>query len=32
MGVKRQHTFEVVGPDRYLDQYVSTYDYVFFFK
>jgi hypothetical protein len=28
MGVKRQHTFEVIGPDRYLDQYVATYDYV----
>lgn len=28
MGVKRQHTFEVVGADRFLEQYVATYENV----
>ena len=27
MGVKRQHTFEVIGADRFLDQYVASYEY-----
>ena len=27
MGVKRQHTFEVQGSDRFLDQYVASFDY-----
>lgn len=28
MGVKRQHTFEVIGADRFLEQYVATHNYI----
>ena len=27
MGVKRQNSFEVIGADRHLDQYVATYEH-----
>jgi len=32
MGVKRQHTFEVIGPDRHLDQYVASFEHCVFVK
>ena len=28
MGVKRQNTFEIIGADRFLEQYVATHEYV----